>query len=283
MKKNLLLSLILLISTYSLTAQVSADQEDDFEDDTAQNWKTGGANFVTVETTGGPDGAGDAFVQYISTGTGGAASRMAIYNENNQWAGNFTSEGIVAIRFDVNVTTNDLNLRIAMQDGPFGNRIATTNAVPVTAGSGWTRVIIPISASDFTVAEGVETAANILQNVFTVRIISSASPVWRGDVVAATIQVDNVKAATTLGTDEISVSNEFTLAPNPGSSEFNLSLSKITSDAKIEVFDILGKRIVAQNITQINTTINVSNWNSGVYLVRVFNNDTVVTKRFVKQ
>lgn len=76
---------------------------------------------------------------------------------------------------------------------------------------------------------------------------------------------------------------DISIYPNPGKSKLNISLAQNTNDATIEVYDILGKRIHAQSITSINSSINVSRWNPGVYLVKITSKTGTQTKRFVKE
>jgi hypothetical protein len=77
--------------------------------------------------------------------------------------------------------------------------------------------------------------------------------------------------------------NTFSISPNPGRAKLNLKLSKLGTNTNLEVFDVLGKRIYANRLTDVASSIDVSKWNSGVYLVRVSNDTGVQTKRFVKQ
>jgi hypothetical protein len=77
--------------------------------------------------------------------------------------------------------------------------------------------------------------------------------------------------------------DEFTISPNPAKNTLNIKLSAKKSDLRLEVFDVLGKRVYKGAITQLESSVNVSNWKSGVYLVRVSNNETTYTKRFIKQ
>ena len=134
---------------------MSANQVDDFEDATTQNWIIGGPRSAVFPpanvATDGPNGLDDNYLTYTSTSPemGRSGSKTVLFSAGAQWSSNFTSEGIVAIKFDVRVRINDLNLRVAFQ-GPNGKRICTTNAVSALAGSGWQTFTIPISASDFT-------------------------------------------------------------------------------------------------------------------------------------
>ncbi|MFC0604175.1 T9SS type A sorting domain-containing protein [Winogradskyella pulchriflava] len=83
-----------------------------------------------------------------------------------------------------------------------------------------------------------------------------------------------------LSTDQ---NDEFTISPNPAKTKLNIKLASADEDVKVEVFDVLGKRVYKGEMTQLDSSINVSNWKSGVYLVRVFNDKTTQIKRFIKQ
>jgi len=75
----------------------------------------------------------------------------------------------------------------------------------------------------------------------------------------------------------------FSISPNPGIAKLNLKLSRLNISANLEIFDVLGKKIYGNRLIDITTSIDVSKWNSGVYLVRVSTDRGVQTKRFVKQ
>ncbi|MBC2845876.1 T9SS type A sorting domain-containing protein [Winogradskyella flava] len=76
---------------------------------------------------------------------------------------------------------------------------------------------------------------------------------------------------------------DFTISPNPGKDKLNIKLPSSIADTNIEVFDVLGKRVYKGVITQLESSINVSNWKSGVYLVKVSDGKSTQTKRFIKQ
>lgn len=291
MKTKLLFLSFLLMSAIGLP-QVSDGQVDNFEDGTTQNWiigSPGSAVFPpTNVATDGPNGMDDNYLTYTSTPPemGGAGSKMVIFNSGAQWSSNFTSEGILAIQFDVRVLTNDLNLRVAFQ-GPNGKRICTTIPVNVVAGSGWQSVTIPISASDFTSISGSSTVSisDTLAAVNTMRILSSNAPTWTNpDTVVATIHLDNITASTTLAVNKIETQNSFEISPNPATTKLNINLSqKNLDDTTVTVYDVLGKKIYSKRLHNLSVSINVSNWNTGVYLVRISTNRQTLTKRFVKQ
>ena len=288
--KRILLLVSLFISSIAF-AQITADQVDDFEDGTVQDWIVGGAapNPPTNVADGGPDGAGDNYLEYTTTGNaGGAGSRLIVFNQDGNWNGNYTTEGIVAIKMDVAAETTDLNIRVAFQRGPNNNftRIASTNAVTVTAGAGWSSISIPISASDFEIVDnfnGDYTIAEVLEDVSVMRILSASVNSWLGDVVTAALKVDNVEAATTLGTSNFQEINEFAISPNPSQELLNINLPSLNEVTKLQVYDILGKLVLNKELTSLNSSTNVSGWNAGVYIVKVSTDSYSQTKRFVKQ
>ncbi|MGK0322043.1 MAG: hypothetical protein ACJAR4_000062 [Psychroserpens sp.] len=290
MKTKLLFLSIVLMSSI-VFSQVSANQVDDFEDGTTQNWIIGSPGSAVSPpanvATDGPNGLNDNYLTYTSTPpeSGGAGSKMVLFSAGAQWSSNFISEGIVAIKFDVRVLTNDLNLRIAFQ-GPNGKRICSTNAVNIVAGSGWQSITIPMSSSEFTVVGGPGTVSinEALSAVNTMRILSSNTPTWANtDVVISTLNLDNITASTTLSSQEVNALNKFEISPNPATSKLNITLSQKLDDATVLVYDVLGKKIYSKALIARSSAIDVSRWNTGVYLVRISTNNETHIKRFVKQ
>jgi hypothetical protein len=76
---------------------------------------------------------------------------------------------------------------------------------------------------------------------------------------------------------------DFIISPNPGKSELNIKLPSHSQDLKLEVFDVLGKRVYKGVISRLESSVNISNWKNGVYLVRVSSTKITHTKRFIKQ
>ncbi len=77
---------------------------------------------------------------------------------------------------------------------------------------------------------------------------------------------------------------QFSMSPNPATSNLKIVLPGNLTNSSVEIFDMLTRKIFDGKM--INThfsIIDVSAWNSGVYLVKVSNNNSTHTKRFVKQ
>ncbi|MEH6535699.1 MAG: T9SS type A sorting domain-containing protein [Psychroserpens sp.] len=288
--KTKLLLLSLLLTSSMVLSQVMANQVDDF-DGTLANWTIGNAGVAATQISnpsdGGPNGAGDAYFSYVTTGSNnGPGSKMLIFNRNAQWSGNFTAQGIVAIKMDVKATDGDLALRFGVSDqdsNAAGTQIVTTTPVVVTAGSGWQSVTIPISASDFTSLGGALTNAQVLASVVEMRIFSNTNVDWVGQNGLRRMDLDNINASTTLSTQDLNTQNGFEISPNPATSKLNIKLSQTFDNANVTVYDVLGKKVYSKSLSAMTSSIDVSKWNTGVYLVRISSDKQTITKRFVKQ
>ncbi|WP_431110709.1 lamin tail domain-containing protein [Winogradskyella poriferorum] len=72
---------------------------------------------------------------------------------------------------------------------------------------------------------------------------------------------------------------EFTIYPNPTNTG-KVTITSSNSDAmNVQVFDILGKQV--KNETLTNNTLNVSNLNTGVYILKITQNNATTTKKLV--
>jgi hypothetical protein len=76
---------------------------------------------------------------------------------------------------------------------------------------------------------------------------------------------------------------DFIISPNPASQTLNVYLPNGFENSKLTVFDVLGKEIFTVVLNKLHSSINISKWNSGIYLVRISTETTTQTKRFVKQ
>lgn len=73
------------------------------------------------------------------------------------------------------------------------------------------------------------------------------------------------------------------LYPNPSKSELVLSLSFTPVAGELKVYDATGRLVYAQNITTNNTTIPVSVWAAGLYLVEYSDQNILLRDRLIKE
>lgn len=75
---------------------------------------------------------------------------------------------------------------------------------------------------------------------------------------------------------------EFSISPNPGTNELNIRLTK-KKTANVEVYNLLGKKVFSGKLNAMSSTIDITKWKSGIYLVKVVTDSKSITKRFVKK
>jgi hypothetical protein len=193
-------------------AAITLGQADTFGSGTTETWFAGGGPFGAmppvppqVIATGGPQGAGDAFLQVTAQGGTGPGSRLAAMNVA-QWAGNYAASGIAAIAMDlINLGTSDLTIRLLLEDpipGPPLNIAVTTAAAVLPAGSGWTHVVLPVDTAGLATLVG--SPAALLGNVTLLRLIHSTGA-DEPDPVAGVLGVDNITALATAVPEPLSL------------------------------------------------------------------------------
>ncbi len=175
-------------------AWATPDTIDDFNDATLQGWEIGRADARTplvIEDGGRSGEAGDHALGIISTGTGGVASRLAVYNED-QWTGNFIEANLQSVRVDLkNTGETTVVIRLGF-DGP-GGRFVTSDSIELAAGSDWQSALFSIKPDDL-VADGGTNVVATLENVGQFRIHHAPTPVFRAPRSVASLSIDNVQA-----------------------------------------------------------------------------------------
>jgi hypothetical protein len=183
---------------------VSLGQQDTFQDGTTQGWHVPGPSPVPPANSpsGGPAGAGDAFLVLTALGNPAAGGRLSVLN-SSQWSGDYLGAGVSKLVMAVNnFGPDDLFLRLLFEDfagaGPPVNLALSAQAVFVPAGSGWRTVTFPIAPADL-VAGGIGTVLGALASVDTLRLFHNPEDTFPGPElgippVAATLGVDDVAA-----------------------------------------------------------------------------------------
>jgi hypothetical protein len=100
--------------------------------------------------------------------------------------------------------------------------------------------------------------------------------VWHGNNRGITMQ------ALTLSEESV-VTNDFKISPNPAKNSFTLELGAFNNEVSVEIYDVLGKKVLNRKINALTTTFDISKWNSGLYIIKISSENSVLMKRFVKQ
>ncbi len=181
---------------------ITLGQVDTFQDGTRMNWLNG-ASAVELINTGGPAGAGDAYIQVTADG-GGSGGRLVAQNYtfppsfNSQWTGNYLAAGVNAISFDLlNQSSVTLSIRIAFKTEVTQSSPGyLSSRVILAPGTGWQRFTISIAPGALTAIGGPAPYNTFFQNGFAeIRIIHEVgSSNLNGDPVNARLGIDNIRA-----------------------------------------------------------------------------------------
>lgn len=85
-----------------------------------------------------------------------------------------------------------------------------------------------------------------------------------------------------LSVDEDSLT-KFSISPNPASERMQIVLPSNMDNAKLKIYNVLGKQVISKDISRLDSNLDIRNWNKGIYIVRLSSEGVVQTKRFVKQ
>jgi len=85
-------------------------------------------------------------------------------------------------------------------------------------------------------------------------------------------QSNNIKASNII---------EFSAFPNPVS-QGKLTITTFnTKEKKVTIYNVLGKRVFAQKFSGNNKQLDVSQINSGIYIMKIIEGDKVATKKLI--
>jgi len=79
---------------------------------------------------------------------------------------------------------------------------------------------------------------------------------------------------------ETPINEHFTLFPNPAQGKFSLQLSE-GENAQVEMFDMQGKSVLSQKVSEKESDFEVSSFAKGLYVLRVTNDKGVFTKKML--
>ncbi len=86
---------------------------------------------------------------------------------------------------------------------------------------------------------------------------------------------------TSLGIDDDELIG-FTLYPNPVKDMLTIDLVEIHEQVKLEIFDVLGKKVFIKNLTDMSNQISVIGLPSGIYMLRISTDSASRTERIIK-
>jgi hypothetical protein len=176
---------------------VTLNQVDTFQGST-NNWTDGHAgDNLAVIANGGPNGAGDSYLQ-VSSGSAGGEPRLITFNQS-QWTGNYIAAHVKSISMELkNFGFSTLPIRIAIRNQTGSAAVpgySSTNAFMLPADGNWHLALFKLDTSNMTpVGLGLPPLSTELLTVKDFRLLSAGQPAIIGDVISARIGVDDITA-----------------------------------------------------------------------------------------
>jgi hypothetical protein len=94
---------------------------------------------------------------------------------------------------------------------------------------------------------------------------------------------DAIVSFNLLGIEDENLIN-FSMAPNPATANVTIVMPSILDKVIVEIFDMLGRKVFERNIIDSHfATIDISTWNSGIYVARISNGQSSQSKRLMKK
>ena len=171
-----------------------------------------------------------------------------------------TSSGDYTLGLSATSSTNDASLST---DFSFGATVSVEIAYDIDTGTA------SLTVGAETVTSSGSTGDTI--DSFNLRQSNSSSD--------ETIFIDNLVISfdDNLSTED-NIIEGFNMYPNPTSTGFVNIKSRSNSKLTASVYDVLGKQVINETITN---KLNVSKLNSGVYVMRITQDDATITKKLV--
>lgn len=91
---------------------------------------------------------------------------------------------------------------------------------------------------------------------------------------------DTINFVNTVGIDELSDNTAFAIYPNPAKESINIACNK-NQHGTIEIFDVAGKIVYSGVVTNNNMVITVAQLQSGVYTIRLANDNYTSQQRLI--
>ena len=118
---------------------------------------------------------------------------------------------------------------------------------------------------------GSNTSVNSATICYTLRVALGTATIAAGVI---TNSFNNQLA----GTELIEGSKNVTIYPNPVQNALNINLTGVTSPSEVVIYNMNGTRVMSRSVSKANTSLDVSKLQRGVYMIKVFNGNTVISR-----
>jgi len=74
---------------------------------------------------------------------------------------------------------------------------------------------------------------------------------------------------------------DFKISPNPTSDFFQITFPNSTSEMSLHIYDIQGKLVLQKKSIVSDSNIEINNLSSGVYIAKIFNDTSIISKKLI--
>ncbi|NTW34094.1 MAG: T9SS type A sorting domain-containing protein, partial [Bacteroidetes bacterium] len=99
------------------------------------------------------------------------------------------------------------------------------------------------------------------------------------------LYIDNISVTVAGSINEKNINSGISVYPNPANNNINIEIQKFLPKQNnvLSIYDVHGQLIFSRAIQQAQTKIDISNFATGVYIIKLYNKNGVEVKRFVKE
>jgi hypothetical protein len=83
--------------------------------------------------------------------------------------------------------------------------------------------------------------------------------------------------------ESIQSNTNFSLYPNPNNGVFTLVIENRFSNSLIEIYDVMGKKVISKRLLQVKSEINLVDYPKGIYFVKIMSGDNIFTEKIIYQ
>lgn len=177
-------------------------------------------------------------------------------NGNYEGDGTVNESGYDRLRIYAKDLTNNVEIDLFNSTGT-----NLDDLVPFDAGSGQYKL------------EWQNVISNLTSNTIVQLIIEG-----RNNATAESFWFDNIEFMGVIGVNDLSV-GQFSIYPNPATNGYLYITSKDNGIKNISIYDVLGKQVLRTNLN--GESIDISNLNSGVYILKIEQGNVSTTKKLV--
>ena len=96
------------------------------------------------------------------------------------------------------------------------------------------------------------------------------------------IAIDDFGIDEYVSLEEDELNNSISIYPNPNNGEFKINIDNASINlAEVQVFDIYGRLIFSNSISEKQSSIDLTKYSSGVYTVKISANNLSTTKKVI--